>query len=106
MTASTLSIPEVASELGISDRSAYRLARLGRLPGAFRIGDRRWRVSREAFEGFLSNPAADPSSRAGSAPGAPGVGGLSLPAGVQAGAPDEPGATGVRSRGSRSGGKS
>jgi len=34
------SIPEAARVLGISARHAYRLADAGKLPGAYRLGDR------------------------------------------------------------------
>ena len=36
----TLTVPETARQLGISVRHGYRLAELGQLPGAFRLGDR------------------------------------------------------------------
>ena len=51
----TLTIPEAAWALNISVETAYRNAKRGDLPGAFRFG-RRWVVSREAFNRFLQNP--------------------------------------------------
>lgn len=50
---STLSIPEVAWELGVCAETAYRRAKSGQLPGAFKLG-RTWRVSRESFERWLA----------------------------------------------------
>ena len=51
---STLSIPEAAWELGICTETAYRQAKRGDLPGAFKFG-RRWLVSRDAFERWLAS---------------------------------------------------
>ncbi len=48
----TLSISEAAWELGVCTETAYRQAKSGQLPGAFKFG-RRWIVSREAFERWL-----------------------------------------------------
>jgi excisionase family DNA binding protein len=48
----TLSIAEAAWELGVCTETAYRQAKSGQLPGAFKFG-RRWIVSREAFERWL-----------------------------------------------------
>ena len=50
----TLSIAEAAWELGVCAETAYRAAKRGELPGAFRFG-RTWRVSREPFEGWLQS---------------------------------------------------
>jgi excisionase family DNA binding protein len=50
----TLSIAEAAWELGVCTETAYRQAKRGELPGAFKFG-RRWVVSREAFERWLEN---------------------------------------------------
>jgi excisionase family DNA binding protein len=52
----TMTIVEVAWALGISNQHAYRRAKAGEIPGAFRFG-RRWVVSREAFNRFLSSPS-------------------------------------------------
>jgi hypothetical protein len=38
-----------AKRLGIADSTAYRLAPLGQIPGAFRVGAQ-WRVSVPKFE--------------------------------------------------------
>lgn len=54
----TLTIPEAAWALNVSVETAYRRAKIGDLPGAFRFG-RRWVVSREAFNRFLANPTCD-----------------------------------------------
>jgi excisionase family DNA binding protein len=48
----TLSISEAAWELGVCTETAYRQAKSGQLPGAFKFG-RRWIVSREAFQRWL-----------------------------------------------------
>ena len=48
----TLTVVEAANILGISRNTAYELARLGKLPGALRLG-RRFLVSRRALEAFL-----------------------------------------------------
>ena len=48
----TLTVVEAANILGISRNTAYELARLGKLPGALRLG-RRVLVSRKALEAFL-----------------------------------------------------
>jgi excisionase family DNA binding protein len=57
----TMTIPEVAWALGVSVEHAYRRAKAGELPGAFKFG-RRWVVSREAFNRFLENPLPAPMS--------------------------------------------
>ena len=48
----TLTVVAAANILGISRNTAYELARLGKLPGALRLG-RRILVSRKALEAFL-----------------------------------------------------
>lgn len=50
----TLSISEAAWELGVCAETVYRRAKVGELPGAFKIG-RTWRVSREPFDRWLSS---------------------------------------------------
>lgn len=50
----TLSISDVAWELGVCAETVYRRAKAGELPGAFKIG-RTWRVSREPFQRWLSS---------------------------------------------------
>jgi excisionase family DNA binding protein len=50
----TLFVPEAAWELGICTETAYRQAKRGDLPGAFKFG-RRWLVSRDAFERWLAS---------------------------------------------------
>ena len=47
-------VEEAARILGISRSHAYELAAAGRLPGALRIGERRWIVSRRMFERWLN----------------------------------------------------
>lgn len=42
------SIPEAAAEIGCSPSHLYRLARLGELPGAYRLGTR-WFVAVKPF---------------------------------------------------------
>lgn len=55
MTASSVLPPDVktlawaAEQLGIGESTAYRLAPLGQIPGAFRVGAQ-WRVSVRRFE--------------------------------------------------------
>lgn len=39
-----------AERLGIGESTAYRLAQIGELPGAFRVGSRLWRISVPRFE--------------------------------------------------------
>ena len=49
-------IPGAARMLGISDRVAYDHARVGTLPGCFRLGGKgRWLVSLPALEEFLAS---------------------------------------------------
>ena len=45
--------PDAGGQLGLSKNSTYEAAERGEVPGAFRIG-KRWLVSRETFERFLS----------------------------------------------------
>lgn len=59
-----LSVAEAAKRLGIHTHDAYRLAAKGQLPGAFKVGIRRWRVSRAAFERFLADPSSPAASTA------------------------------------------
>ena len=47
-----MTIPEVAQLLRISERSAYRLAREGRLAGAVKLGNQ-WRVDRETLDAWV-----------------------------------------------------
>jgi excisionase family DNA binding protein len=47
-----LTIPEVAKLLGMSERTAYEAARLGRIP-AIRVGGR-WLVPKTQLERFLN----------------------------------------------------
>ena len=49
----TMTIEECAEALGICRATCYGLAREGRLPGCFRLGDKRLIVSRIAFLRFL-----------------------------------------------------
>ena len=42
----TLSVEEAAAMLGISRNLGYKLARQGKLPGAFQMGDKRLLVSK------------------------------------------------------------
>jgi len=49
----TLSIPEAATELGISKTLAYELARRGKLPGCIKVSRRRLIVSRFQLESYL-----------------------------------------------------
>lgn len=46
-----LTVREVAEQLRVSPITLYRLLKLGKLPGAFRMG-RVWRINREALERF------------------------------------------------------
>ena len=48
----TLTIAEVSSALGVSERTIYEMARTGRLPGALRLGGR-WLVRRDLLEKAL-----------------------------------------------------
>lgn len=52
----TLSVEQMAEELGISRGSAYALVREGKVP-VIRVG-RRYLVPRQAFERFLECPPA------------------------------------------------
>jgi excisionase family DNA binding protein len=47
-----LTVPEVATELGVSTRHVYRLIAEGRLP-AVRLSERRLRVPRAALDAWL-----------------------------------------------------
>jgi excisionase family DNA binding protein len=50
----TFTLSEAAKLAGISKSSAYTLARAGRFPGALRLGDKRFIVSRYQFERWLN----------------------------------------------------
>ena len=50
----TLKVRQAAGILNISVGLAYDLARRGQLPGCFRLGQRRFLVSRRALETFLA----------------------------------------------------
>lgn len=50
----TMKIEEAAKVLGIGRQTAYNLANEGKLPGAIRLGKRRWIVSKKMLEEFLS----------------------------------------------------
>jgi hypothetical protein len=54
----TLSVPAASALLGISPSLGRELCRQGRFPGAFKIGNRRWRVLRSAFLAELERMAA------------------------------------------------
>ena len=43
-------LPQLAAQLGVSKELIYKQARAGKIPGAFQIGERRWRVNLDAFE--------------------------------------------------------
>jgi excisionase family DNA binding protein len=45
----TLTLPQAARQLGVSETLARQLARQGKLPGAFQLG-KRWLVHRALFE--------------------------------------------------------
>lgn len=49
----TYSVAQAAAILGISSDLAYSLAKRGQLPGAIRLGLKRWIVSRSQLERFL-----------------------------------------------------
>lgn len=53
MERATMNVEEAAVVLGIGRQTAYELARLGKLPGARRLG-RRIVVSRVALEKYLN----------------------------------------------------
>jgi predicted DNA-binding transcriptional regulator AlpA len=55
-----VTIPELAQRVHMSAEHLYRLARIGKLPGAIQLG-RRYVVNWEAFVAF-SNPPMTPSS--------------------------------------------
>lgn len=44
-------LKEAAARLGMDKHTAYRLAKQGRFPGAFRVG-RLWKVRRDALDGL------------------------------------------------------
>lgn len=46
---SDLTVQDVAELMGVHPATIRRLARAGRLPGAYRVG-RQWRFAREAIE--------------------------------------------------------
>lgn len=48
-----LTVREVAEQLRVSPITLYRLLKLGKLPGAFRMG-RVWRINREALDRFAA----------------------------------------------------
>ena len=50
----TVSVEDAARLLGISRGLAYDLARRGELPGACRLGSKRFVVSRQALEDYLA----------------------------------------------------
>ena len=60
----TLTIAEVSSALGISERTVYEMARTGRLPGALRLGGR-WLVRRDLLETALEAKATPASIEQG-----------------------------------------
>jgi excisionase family DNA binding protein len=49
----TLTVTVAAKKIGISTSSAYQLCRAGKFPGALRIGEKRWCISRYQFERWL-----------------------------------------------------
>jgi excisionase family DNA binding protein len=49
-----LTIPEVAALLRISEKSAYKLAQAGELPG-FKVGNQ-WRFRRAELDGWIDDP--------------------------------------------------
>jgi excisionase family DNA binding protein len=49
-------VEEVAELLGIGRRQCYELIRRGELPGILRLGSRSIRISRFAFDQWLSGP--------------------------------------------------
>lgn len=53
----TYSCEEAAEKLGISKGLCYRLAKIGQLPGAIRLGERRIVVSKIQLERFLEGKA-------------------------------------------------
>jgi len=55
-----ITIPAVAQRVGTSAEHLYRLARIGKLPGAIRLG-RRYVVNWQAFVAF-SNPPMTPAA--------------------------------------------
>ena len=61
-----LTIAEVSRMLRVSERSIYKMATEGRLPGAAKVGGQ-WRVERRTLERWI---------RAGGDAGKPGVEGL------------------------------
>lgn len=54
----TLSIPQAAAILGISDSLAYKQARTGTLPGVFKIGGR-FLVSKYKLNLFINGEAGN-----------------------------------------------
>jgi hypothetical protein len=58
--------PAAGGQLGLSKNATYEAAARGAIPGAFRIG-KRWLVSREPFERFLSGAATNGATDRGAA---------------------------------------
>jgi excisionase family DNA binding protein len=54
-TSDVMSIEEAGARLRLGRQLCYELARQGKLPGCFRLGNR-WIVSRVAFERALAQP--------------------------------------------------
>lgn len=66
MVAQFLTIPEVARVLRVGERTAYALARSGKLAGALKVGSQ-WRVSRTAFREWAAAREAGSARRRGPA---------------------------------------
>ena len=65
MASAFLTVPEVARLLRVGQRTAYTLARTGRLGGAVKIGSQ-WRIDRNLLRGWISagGPAKPKGRRA------------------------------------------
>ena len=57
----TMSVEEASEQLSVCRATGYKLAREGKLPGCFRLGDRRLIVSKAALNKFLESGGEIPS---------------------------------------------
>lgn len=62
----SISVPEAATLIGISDQHAYDLSAEGKLPGSYRMG-RRVLVHKPTLMAALEQMAAKPDARRGKA---------------------------------------
>lgn len=53
---------DLARETGLGLNTIYRQLKKDKIPGAVRIGDRRWAVSRSSFEKWINGESNQPKT--------------------------------------------